>query len=130
MDKIRFSALDHLRMQKIKVEKAYNKKVKLKTFSEEELVMKAILPIGLKDPRLGKWSPNWEGPFKIHQVLRGGAYHLKNLDGQIHNRLINGKYLKKYKPCMWETYVRQLEQDDEFAQESQDVSLVLDSVHN
>ena len=58
LDEIRFSALDHLRIQKKRAEKAYNKKVKLKTFSEEELVMKAILPIGLKDPRLGKWSPN------------------------------------------------------------------------
>ena len=67
-------AFNHLIAQKKKVERSYNKKVKSKVFSKRELVWKTILPIGLKSPEYGKWSPNWEGPFKIHKVLRGGAY--------------------------------------------------------
>ena len=62
--------------------------------------MKAVFPIRLKDPRPGKWSPNWEGPFQIHKILRGGAYYLKDIDGQMDNRLFNGKYLKKYINCV------------------------------
>ena len=34
------------------------------------------MPIGDKDRELGKWSPNWEGPFKVDQVLLENAYWL------------------------------------------------------
>ncbi len=36
-----------------------------KDFSEGELVWKLILPIGTRDGKFDKWSPNWEGPFQI-----------------------------------------------------------------
>ena len=65
---------------------AYNKKVKTKTFVKGELVM--TLPIGSKDSKLGKWPPNWERQVEVYKVLKGGTYHLRNLDGQAHNRLI------------------------------------------
>ena len=68
-------ALDHLKMQKLRDRKAYNKRIKFKTFSKGELIMKVILLIGLKDPKLGKCSPNWEGQFEVHKVLKGGRYH-------------------------------------------------------
>ena len=55
-----------------------------------------MLPIDAKDKELGKWSPKWEGPFKVHQVLLG------SLEGEPHKRFIYGKYLKKYFPTMWE----------------------------
>ena len=51
---------------KKKVARAYNKRVKRKSFEEGELVWKAVLTIGAKDRELGKWSPNWEGPFKLY----------------------------------------------------------------
>lgn len=62
------------------------------------MVWKNIVPIGLKDPKFGKWSPNWVGPFLIHQVMEGGAYRLKDCDGEIHPSGINGRYLQKYYP--------------------------------
>ena len=95
-------AFNHFIAQKKKVERSYNKKVKSKVFYEGELVWKTILPIGLKSPEYGKWSPNWESPFKIHKILRGETYHLASLEGEPHIRVINGKYLKKYYPAMWE----------------------------
>ena len=61
-----------------------------------------MLPIGSKDKELGKLSPNWEGPFKVHQVLPENAYWLSSLEGEPHKRFVNGKYLKKYFPTMWE----------------------------
>ena len=103
LDVVRLSALDHIKAQKRRVERAYNKRVRVKTFSEGDLVWKTILPVGKKDRRYGKWSPNWEGPFKVLKVLRNGAYHLQDLDGDIHVRSINGRYLKKYYPSLWES---------------------------
>ena len=61
-----------------------------------------VFPDGAKDKELGKWPPNWEGPFKVHQVLLENAYGLSSLEGEPHKRFINGKYLKKYFPTMWE----------------------------
>lgn len=40
-----------------KVDKAYNKKVKVKSFSNGDLVWKVILRMDRKDRTLGKWSP-------------------------------------------------------------------------
>ncbi|GKV13619.1 hypothetical protein SLEP1_g24610 [Rubroshorea leprosula] len=59
----RLTALDRLQAQKLKVAKSYNKRVKGKNLVVGDLVWKAILPLGKKDHRFGKWSPNWEGPF-------------------------------------------------------------------
>ncbi|XP_028102528.1 uncharacterized protein LOC114301761 [Camellia sinensis] len=98
----RIVAFNHLVAQKKKVERSYNKKVKSKLFSKGELVWKTILPVGFKSPEYGKWFPDWDGPFKIHMVLRGGAYHLASLEDEPHRRIINGKYLKKYYPTIWE----------------------------
>ena len=89
-------------IQKKKVPRAYSKRVRRKTFEEGELGWKVVLPIDAKDRELGKWSPNWEGPLKVHQVLPGNAYWLLSLEGSAHKRFINGKYLKKYFPTMWE----------------------------
>ena len=69
LDGKRLQALDHIMIQKKKVTQAYNKRVKRKSFEEGKFVWKVMLPIGAKDRELGKWSPNWEGPFKVHQVL-------------------------------------------------------------
>ncbi|XP_043692878.1 uncharacterized protein LOC122643309 [Telopea speciosissima] len=83
LDEEHLLALDRVQAQKAKVAKAYNKMVRPKAFAELNLVLKAVLPIGHKDPKFGKWSPTWEGPFMVHQVLKGGVYRLRTLDGQV-----------------------------------------------
>ena len=103
VDEERVKALNNIMAQKKMVARAYNKKVKHRTFDEGDLVWKTILPLGVKDSKFGKWSPNWEGPYVIHKVLRGGAYHLRNLNGYVHRRKMNGRYLKKYHPTIWES---------------------------
>ena len=54
----RLQALDHIIIQKKKVTKAYNKRVRRKIFEEGELVWKVVLSISAKDKELGKWSPD------------------------------------------------------------------------
>jgi hypothetical protein len=53
----------------------YNSKVKVRTFKEGQLVMRKV-----QNPT-GKFTPKWEGPYIISEVLGKGAYSLKDLDG-------------------------------------------------
>jgi hypothetical protein len=66
-----------------------------------DLVWKLILLIGSRDPKYGKWSPNWEGAYRINQCVPGNAYILETLEGKKFARALNGKYLKKYYPSIW-----------------------------
>ena len=59
----RLKALREIEKDKLRVARAYNKKVKAKSFQIGDLVWKTILPIGSKDNKFGKWCPSWEGPF-------------------------------------------------------------------
>nr|CAD40169.2 OSJNBa0061A09.8 [Oryza sativa Japonica Group] len=97
----RLRALAKVTRDKERVARHYNKKVVPKDFSEGELVWKLILPIGTRDNKFGKWSPNWEGPFQIYNVVSKGAYMLQGLDGEVYGWALNGKYLKKYYPSVW-----------------------------
>ena len=95
-------ALKEIQKDKARVAKAYNKKVKIKTFQVGELVCKTILPIGTKDNKFGKWSPSWEGPYKIVKIIKGNAYMAETLQGEKLPKALNGRYLKKYYPSVWQ----------------------------
>jgi hypothetical protein len=49
----------------VKIAKAYNKRVMEKSFHVGDLVWKTILPLETRSGMFGKWSPSWEGPFKV-----------------------------------------------------------------
>lgn len=66
-------------VHKKRVEKAYNKKVKIKTLLIGDLVWKVILLMDWKDRTLGIWSSNWEGPFQIIEVFSNNAYEIEEL---------------------------------------------------
>ena len=100
IDEARMVALDSIVVQKQKVSEMYNKIIKAKSFATGDLVWKVILPIGVEDPYLGKWSPNWDGHFLINEVFDGNAYKLMDISGNEYTRSINGKFLKLYKPSM------------------------------
>ncbi|XP_058181448.1 uncharacterized protein LOC131299892 [Rhododendron vialii] len=103
LEESRIDALNNIQAQKRNLERVYNKRVHEKSFAEGDLVWKAILPLDKKKKGyFGKWSPNWEGPFRVLKVLRGGAYQLESILGSVHERTINGKYLKAYFPSPWE----------------------------
>jgi hypothetical protein len=64
MDKIdvvpesRFKALEEKEREKVKIAKAYNKRVVKKSFQVGDLVWKIILPLGTRSGKFGKWSPS------------------------------------------------------------------------
>ena len=70
--------------------------VKPKACRKHELVCKLILPIGTKDDRFEKWSPNWDGPYRIKECFPWKAYIIETLEGQQFPKAFNRKYLKKY----------------------------------
>jgi hypothetical protein len=98
----RVIALGEIEKDKIKVAKAYNKKVKAKSFQVGDLVWKTVLPLRNKDRKFGKWSPSWEGPYKVTQVMFGNAYLLQTLQGKDLPKALNGCFLKQFHPSMWQ----------------------------
>jgi hypothetical protein len=61
----RIKTLGEIERAKLRVARAYNKRVKEKLFQVGDLVWKMILPIRSKSNKFRKWSPYWEGPYKI-----------------------------------------------------------------
>jgi len=96
----RLRALISIEENKKRVAKWYDKKVKANEFADGDLVWKLILPIGTKSSKVEKWSPNWEGPYRINWSAPGNAYILETLEGVEFPRALNGKYLKKYYPSI------------------------------
>jgi hypothetical protein len=77
LDKVsdeRMRALGEIERDKLRVARAYNKIVKEKSFQVGDLVWKTILTIGSRSSKFGKWSPNWEGPYRIEEVISGNSY--------------------------------------------------------
>jgi hypothetical protein len=72
--------------------------------SQEQILPsgRIILPIGPKSNQFGKWSPNWEAPYKVIKVIFGNSYMLETLQGEHLTRAINRRYLKKYFPSVWQ----------------------------
>jgi hypothetical protein len=94
--------LKEIEKEKIKIAKAYNKRVLEKSFQVGDLVWKMILPSGAQSGKFGKWSPSWEGPFRVIRVVPGNAYFVEDLEGLMLPKALNGKYLKHYYPSMWQ----------------------------
>jgi hypothetical protein len=98
----RLQALMEIEKDKIQVARAYNKKVKLKSFQVDDLVWKTILSVGSKHHKFGKWSSSWEGSYIIVKVITENSYMLKTLRDEYLPRALNGRYLKKYYPSVWQ----------------------------
>jgi hypothetical protein len=95
-------ALHEIEKDKLKVARAYNKKVKEKSFQVGEQVWKTILPLGTRDRKFGMWSLSWEGSYKVVRIVPGNAYFVETSERQALPEALNGKYLKKYHPSIWQ----------------------------
>jgi hypothetical protein len=95
------NALWALEKEKLKVARAYNKRVREKSFQIRDMVWKMILPVGLQDNWFDKWSLSWEGPYKITRIVPGNAYFVETLERWELPKALNRKYLKRYYPSVW-----------------------------
>lgn len=92
VEEVREDARIRSEKYKQQVRNAYNKKVQIRRFEKGDLVLRradALKPTG-------KLDPNWEGPYVITEVLKGGAYELKDMEGKTLPRPWNISNLKKY----------------------------------
>jgi hypothetical protein len=64
--------------------------------------MEDDFPVGTWSNKFGKWSPSWEGPYRVIGTVPGGSYFVENLEGEKMSKDLNGKYLKKYYTSIWE----------------------------
>ena len=79
---------------KQKVARYYNSRVKSKTFRVGDLVLRRA---AVTQPQnQGKLAPNWEGPYKVTEVIRPGTYRLKELGGIMLPRPWNSENLRMY----------------------------------
>ena len=59
------------------VARTYNKKVRTRTFQQGDWVLRRA------EKTTGKLTPGWEGPYKVIEVRRAGAYRLQDSKGKI-----------------------------------------------
>ncbi|KAM1092146.1 hypothetical protein FF1_019566 [Malus domestica] len=111
LDVARIEALNQIQEGKKAVARAYNKKVKMKSFKEGDLFWKTVIPLGAQLRGFGKWSPTWEGHFIVSRVLDRGRYYLAYLEGSRQKHPINVKFLKKYCPTLWDVRDCYIEED-------------------
>jgi len=78
---------------KLRASRRYNSKVQPRSFHQGDLVWRMRSNARKSD---GKFSSNWEGPFRIREVGEGGAYHLEQLSRKIVPRTWNVTHLKFY----------------------------------
>jgi hypothetical protein len=90
VDNGQLKALEEIEKEKLKVARAYNKKVQAKSFQVGDLVWKTILPWGTRDKKFGKWSPSWEGPFRVNQIVPRNSYFIKTMEGKSLPKALNG----------------------------------------
>ncbi|XP_012839272.1 PREDICTED: uncharacterized protein LOC105959678 [Erythranthe guttata] len=92
VDELREIAYIRQQMYKSRMAKAYNSKVRPRSFQVGDLVLRkdeASHPIGKLDPK-------WEGPYKVTKVVNTGAYRLENIDGHPIPRTWNIGNLKRF----------------------------------
>ncbi|XP_075515907.1 uncharacterized protein LOC142550714 [Primulina tabacum] len=75
-----------------RVMKSYNKKVRIRDFQVEDLVMKKVNRAG----EVGKLEARWEGPYKFTRRVNSGSFYLEDTQGRPLKRPWNVFNLKKY----------------------------------
>ncbi|XP_070020774.1 uncharacterized protein [Nicotiana sylvestris] len=79
IDGKRMNAVYHGQLSQNRMSKAFNKRVKPRQFTPGQLVLKKIFLH--QDEAKGKFSPNWQVPYLVHQVLIRGTLILVEMDG-------------------------------------------------
>lgn len=74
--------------------KPYNNKVRLREFSQRDLVLRKILPI--QEASQGKWAPHYKGPYIVKKLFSTGGLFLTHMDWDELPCLVNADSIKKY----------------------------------
>ncbi|XP_077221683.1 uncharacterized protein LOC143855445 [Tasmannia lanceolata] len=94
IDEKRLKSLYHVQGYQRRVEKAFNKEVRVRDLKKGDLVLKSFLA-PVYNPR-GKFKPKWSGPYIVDEVLPGKAVGLLDENGEKLTEPTNLDQLKKY----------------------------------
>ena len=78
-----------------RVSRYYNQKVNIRQFKVGDWVLRRVNQ-NTKDSTQGVLGPNWEGPYRVKQLVGPGAYKLVRTDGHEVKRPWNAAHLRKY----------------------------------
>ncbi|XP_015945413.1 uncharacterized protein LOC107470527 [Arachis duranensis] len=88
------TAVKHLAMQQ-HIARRYNKRLQPRSFQVHDLVLRKTEQ-ARKPLAHGKLSANWEGPYRVTEVIGNGAYRLQTLEGKDLPNTCNVSSLKLY----------------------------------
>nr|XP_010325232.1 uncharacterized protein LOC104648890 [Solanum lycopersicum] len=94
IDEKRMVAVCHDQLYRQRMIRAFHKRVRARIFEIGQLVLKGIFPH--QDEYKGKFAPNLEGPYMVHEVLSGGAFVLSEMDDTAWPKLVNLDVVKRY----------------------------------
>ncbi|XP_049356393.1 uncharacterized protein LOC125821006 [Solanum verrucosum] len=97
LDEKRLEAQQSLECYQARLSRAFNKKVRLRSFQVGDQVLAVRRPIIISHKSKSKFTSKWDGPYVIQEVYSSGAYKIVDVDG-LRIGPINGKFLKKYYP--------------------------------
>ena len=92
-------AQKHLMRYTQKTQTTYNKKVKIRGFLQDDLVLLGSDHV-MKGLHATKFTPNWEGPYKISEIKtkKNGYCKLEDLHNERILKPTNINFIKKYYP--------------------------------
>ncbi|XP_055824446.1 uncharacterized protein LOC129892969 [Solanum dulcamara] len=93
-DEKRITVVYHGQLYQQRMIRAFNNRVRPKTFEVGQLVLKRIFPH--QDLYKGKFAPNWQRPYMVRKVLFRGALISSKMDGQEWPKPINSDAVKRY----------------------------------
>jgi len=97
LDEKRLEAQQSLECYQARLSRAFNKKVRLRSFQVGDQVLAVRRPIIISHKSKSKFTSKWDGPYVIQEVYSSGAYKIVDADG-LRIGPINEKFLKKYYP--------------------------------
>uniref|UniRef100_A0A2N9IB92 Integrase catalytic domain-containing protein n=1 Tax=Fagus sylvatica TaxID=28930 RepID=A0A2N9IB92_FAGSY len=95
LDEKRLEAQQHLECYQARLSRAFNKKVKPRSFQQGDLVLAVRRPINTLHKIGNKFTSKWDGPYVVQEVYTNGAYKIVDKDG-IRVGPINARFLKRY----------------------------------
>ncbi|XP_074374573.1 uncharacterized protein LOC141714982 [Apium graveolens] len=72
----------------------YDSNIKKRSFGVRDLVLRELA--ASMPTKQGKLQPNWEGPYKVTEVVRPGTYKLEILSGEAIKNTWHASRLRKF----------------------------------
>ncbi|XP_012839468.1 PREDICTED: uncharacterized protein LOC105959853 [Erythranthe guttata] len=95
LDEKRLEAQQSIECYQARLSRAFNKKVRPRSFQVGDLVLAVRRPIIVTHKMGNKFTSKWDGPYVVKEAYTNGAYKLVAEDG-LRIGPINGKFLKRY----------------------------------